>query len=50
MENPRVSHTRLICWAALVAAVSALEYSARFSRAPAKSHRNDVYSYRAFES
>jgi membrane protease YdiL (CAAX protease family) len=50
MENPRVSQTRLICWAALVAAVSALEYSARFSRAPAKSHRNDVYSYRAFES
>ena len=50
MENPRVSHTRLICWAALVAAVSALEYSARFSGTAAKSNRNEVYSFSAFGS
>jgi uncharacterized protein len=43
-----VSRTRLSCWIALVAAVSALEYSARFSSAATKSTRNDVYSYSAF--
>jgi membrane protease YdiL (CAAX protease family) len=43
-----VSRTRLICWIALVAAVSALEYSARFSGATTKTARNDVYSYSAF--
>ena len=45
-----MSHTRLICWAALVAAVAALEYSARFSSTAAKNSRNDVYSYSAFGS
>lgn len=43
-----MSRTRLICWIALVAAVSALEYSARFSGATTKTARNDVYSYSAF--
>jgi uncharacterized protein len=43
-----VSRARLICWIALVGAVSALEYSARFSSTPAKSTRDDVYSYSAF--
>jgi uncharacterized protein len=43
-----VSRTRLVCWIALVAAVSALEYSARFSGSTTKSTRNDVYSYSAF--
>jgi membrane protease YdiL (CAAX protease family) len=45
-----VSRARLVCWVALVAAVSALEYSARFSSAPTKNTRNDVYSYSAFGS
>jgi membrane protease YdiL (CAAX protease family) len=48
MENPRVSRTRLICWIALVASVSALEYTARFSGTAAKSARNEVYSYSTF--
>jgi uncharacterized protein len=43
-----VSRARLICWIALVAAVSALEYSARFSSTTTRSTRNDVYSYSAF--
>src|SRR5438094_531957 len=48
MEKPRVSRTRLICWIALVASVSTLEYSARFSGTAAKDARNEVYSYSAF--
>jgi membrane protease YdiL (CAAX protease family) len=43
-----VSRARLVCWVALVAAVSALEYSARFSSTTPKNTRNDVYSYSAF--
>jgi membrane protease YdiL (CAAX protease family) len=43
-----VSRARLVCWIALVAAVSTLEYSARFSSAPTKNTRDDVYSYSAF--
>jgi membrane protease YdiL (CAAX protease family) len=43
-----VSRARLICWIALVAAVSALEYSARFGSTTTKNTRNDVYSYSAF--
>jgi hypothetical protein len=45
-----VSRTRLVCWIALVAAISALEYSARFSGGAPKNTRNDVYSYSAFGS
>src|SRR5882757_2703127 len=48
MENPRVSRTRLVCWIALVASVSVLEYSARFSGAAAKSARDEIYSYSTF--
>src|SRR5712691_7994673 len=48
MENPRVSRTRLVCWIGLVASVSALEYSARFSGTAAKDTRNEVYRYSAF--
>src|SRR5205823_3669606 len=48
MEKPRVSRTRLICWIALVASVSTLEYTARFSGTAAKDARNQVYSYSAF--
>jgi uncharacterized protein len=43
-----VSRVRLTCWIALIGAVSALEYSARFSSTPAKNTRDDVYSYSAF--
>ena len=43
-----MNSTRLACWIALVAAVSALEYSARLSGSPAKSTRDEVYSYSAF--
>jgi membrane protease YdiL (CAAX protease family) len=43
-----VNRARLICWIALVAAISALEYSARFSSTTTKSTRTDVYSYSAF--
>jgi uncharacterized protein len=43
-----VSRVRLMCWIALIGAVSALEYSARFSSTPAKTTRDDVYSYSAF--
>jgi uncharacterized protein len=43
-----VSRARLIGWIALVGAVSALEYSARFSSTPTKNTRDDVYSYSAF--
>jgi membrane protease YdiL (CAAX protease family) len=43
-----VSRVRLICWVALVAAVSALEYSVRFSGSTTRNTRNDVYSYSAF--
>jgi uncharacterized protein len=45
-----VSRARLISWIALVAAVSALEYSARFSSSTTRNTRNDVYSYSAFAS
>ncbi len=45
-----MSRARLVCWIALVAAVSALEYSARFSGSTTKSTRNEVYSYSAFAS
>jgi CAAX protease family protein len=48
METPRVSRTRLVCWIALVASVSTLEYTARFSGTGAKSTRNEVYSYSTF--
>jgi uncharacterized protein len=48
METRRVSRTRLVCWIALVASVSTLEYTARFSAAAAKSARNEVYSYSTF--
>jgi uncharacterized protein len=43
-----VSRARLVCWIALVGAVSALEYSVRFSSTTTKNTRNDVYSYSAF--
>jgi membrane protease YdiL (CAAX protease family) len=43
-----VTRARLVCWIALVGAVSALEYSARFSSTTTKNTRNDVYSYSAF--
>ncbi len=43
-----MSRTRLVCWIALVASVSALEYSARFTGTAAKSARDEVYSYSAF--
>jgi membrane protease YdiL (CAAX protease family) len=43
-----VSRVRLTCWIALIGAVSALEYSARFSSTPVKNTRDDVYSYSAF--
>ena len=43
-----MSRTRLVCWIGLVASVSALEYSARFSGTAAKGTRNEVYSYSAF--
>ena len=43
-----MSRTRLICWVALIAAVSALEYAARFSSSPTTNTRNEVYSYSAF--
>ena len=43
-----MNRARLICWIALVAAISALEYSARFSSTTTKSTRTDVYSYSAF--
>ena len=43
-----MSRTRLVCWIALVAAVSALEYSARFSGTTTTNTRNEVYSYSAF--
>jgi uncharacterized protein len=43
-----VSRARLLCWIALIAAVSALEYSVRFSSTPPKNTRDDVYSYSAF--
>ena len=43
-----MSRARLICWIALVAAISALEYSARFSSTTTKRTRTDVYSYSAF--
>jgi uncharacterized protein len=43
-----VSRTRLVCWIALIGAVSALEYSARFSGSATKGSRNEVYSYSAF--
>jgi membrane protease YdiL (CAAX protease family) len=45
-----VSRTRLFSWIALVAAVSALEYSARFGSTTTKNTRDDVYSYSAFVS
>ena len=43
-----MSRTRLVCWIALIAAVSALEYSARFSSTTPRNTRDDVYSYSAF--
>ncbi|MDP9261996.1 MAG: hypothetical protein M3O89_08510, partial [Actinomycetota bacterium] len=43
-----MSRARLVCWIALVGAVSALEYSARFSSTTTKNTRDDVYSYSAF--
>jgi membrane protease YdiL (CAAX protease family) len=43
-----VSRTRLICWVALIAAVSALEYTARFSSSATTNTRDEVYSYSAF--
>ncbi len=43
-----MSRTRLVCWIALVAAVSALEYSARFSGSTTTNTRDEVYSYSAF--
>lgn len=43
-----MSPTRLVCWIGLVASVSALEYSARFSGGAAKGARNEVYSYSTF--
>jgi uncharacterized protein len=42
-----MSRTRLICWIALIAVISALEYSARFS-GRATNTRDEVYSYSAF--
>jgi uncharacterized protein len=43
-----VSRPRLICWTALIAAVSALEYTARFSGSTKTNTRDEVYSYSAF--
>jgi uncharacterized protein len=43
-----VSRARLICWTALIAAVSALEYTARFSGSTKTNTRDEVYSYSAF--
>lgn len=43
-----MSRTRLICWTALIAAVSALEYTARFSGSTTTNTRDEVYSYSAF--
>jgi hypothetical protein len=43
-----VSRTRLVCWIGLIAAVSTLEYSARFSGSTPKNTHNEVYSYSAF--
>ncbi len=43
-----MSRTRLICWIALIAAISALEYSARFSSSATTNTRDEVYSYSAF--
>jgi membrane protease YdiL (CAAX protease family) len=43
-----VSRARLACWIALISAVSALEYSARFSSTTTRNARDDVYSYSAF--
>lgn len=43
-----MSRTRLICWTALIAAVSALEYTARFSGSKTTNTRDEVYSYSAF--
>src|SRR3954447_23753946 len=48
METTRVSRTRLAFWIALVASVSTLEYTARFSGTAGKSARNEVYSYSTF--
>ena len=43
-----MSRTRLVCWLALVASVSVLEYSVRFSGTAAKSARDEIYSYSTF--
>jgi len=47
-----VSRARLACWLALVGAISALEYAARFSssRPSSESSRDEVYRYSTFES
>lgn len=42
-----MSRARLVCWIALVAVISALEYSARFSSSTTNT-RDEVYSYTAF--
>jgi membrane protease YdiL (CAAX protease family) len=48
-ERPSVSRARLVCWLALVGAVSALEYSVRFSSSGSTtSTRDEVYSYSTF--
>jgi len=42
-----MNRTRLICWLALIAVISALEYIARFSGSTTNT-RDEVYSYSAF--
>jgi membrane protease YdiL (CAAX protease family) len=42
-----MNRTRLICWVALIAAISTLEYIARFSGSTTNT-RDEVYSYSAF--
>jgi membrane protease YdiL (CAAX protease family) len=42
-----MSRTRLICWLALIAVISTLEYIARFSGSTTNT-RDEVYSYSAF--
>jgi membrane protease YdiL (CAAX protease family) len=51
VERRQVSKARLGVWLALVGAVAALEYSARFTSSSGRpATRNEVYSYSAFAS
>src|SRR5438045_669448 len=49
MEKPRASPARLLSWLTLVAAVSALEYSARFGKSGSGGNtRDEIYRYSTF--